>query len=232
MIFSIEDRLFELFPGLTVGVLVARVDNTRYGDDVLESSLALVRAAFDSHNIEEHPNITAWQEAFAKAGMSDGLYESSVESLLVRALKRGVFPRVNPLVDLCVSASLEFLVPVGSHDISTLEGDICLGFAKGHEPFTPMEGGEDEVAAKGEVIYRDDRSVLTRGWVWRQSRKGRVSADSRTVFMPIDIMGGLSATLANGVMDRIGAYLHENGSGEVIHRDIVTQHKTLVEFTT
>jgi|WetSurMetagenome_2_1015567.scaffolds.fasta_scaffold21173_2 DNA/RNA-binding domain of Phe-tRNA-synthetase-like protein len=231
MIFSVEDRLFEYFPGLVLGVLAVKIDNTRYGDDILESSLTRVRAAFANQGIEEHPHVQMWRDAFAKVGMSDGPYKSSIESLLLQALRGGVFPRVNPLVDLYTAVSLEFLVPVGGHDISALDGDIRLGFAKGSEPFTPMEGGEDEVAEPGEVIYRDDHSVLTRGWVWRQSNKDRVSTDSTSVFMPVDILDGLSLATAEDVTDRIITYLHENRIGEVVYRDILTRRKILAEFT-
>jgi DNA/RNA-binding domain of Phe-tRNA-synthetase-like protein len=232
MIFSVEDRLFEYLPGLALGVLVVKVDNTRYGDDILESSLTRVRAAFANQSIEEHPNVKIWREAFTKVGMSDGPYRSSIESLLMQALQGGVFPRVNPLVDLYTAVSLDFLVPVGGHDISALEGDIRLAFAKGSEPFTPMEGGEDEVAAPGEVIYRDDHSALTRGWVWRQSNKDRVSTDSTSVFVPVDILDGLSWTMAEDVTHRITTYLHDHRIGEVVYRDILTRQKTFAEFTT
>jgi len=231
MIFSIDDRLFEYFPGLTVGVLVVKVDNTRYGDDVLESSLERARTAFPNQGIEGQLNVNLWRAAFAKIGMAGRPYRSSVESLLLQAFKGGVFPRVNPLVDLCTAVSLDYLVPVGCHDVAGIEGSILLGFAKGMEPFTPMEGGEDEVPEPGEVIYRDDRSVLTRGWVWRQSNKDRVSADSRIVFVPIDVLDGLPPNLAGRVMDRICEYLSENQAGEVIYRSTLRRERRLADFT-
>ncbi len=230
MIFSIEDRLFEFFPGLTLGLLVARVDNTRYGDDVLEPALARIRAVLSADRIAEHPSVKAWREAFAKLGMSEGPYQSLIETLLLRALRGGVFPRVNPLVDLCAAVSLEFLVPVGAHDIFTVDGNVLLAVAKGDEPFTPMEGGEDEVAAPGEVIYRDDRSVLTRGWVWRQSNKDRLTAGTTSVLVPVDVMDGLSPSLANDVIERLSGYLERSGTGEVVYSDVLTSQKTFAEF--
>ena len=163
--------------------------------------------------------------------MSPSKYQSSIESLVRRALKGGFFPRVNPLVDLYNAISLEFLVPIGGHDLSPLDGNIVLGFARGTESFTPMEGGEEETAEKGEVTYRDDRSVLTRRWVWRQSNKDKVTAETTSVFMPIDVLDGLSPALPEAIMERIGSYLRENRTGEVILRDVLTSQKTSVEFT-
>ena len=210
MIFAVDERLFEVFPDLQIGVLVCRVDNTKYGEDMLEPALAGIRTGFGYEKPQDHPNVKAWRQAFNKLGISAAKYQSSIESLVRRALKGGVFPRVNPLVDLYNAISLEFLVPMGGHDLAPLDGDIFLGFADGNEPFTPMEGGEDEVAEKGEVVYRDERSVLTRRWVWRQSNKDKVTAKTSSVFMPIDVMEGLPRTLTEDVMERVSGYLREN----------------------
>jgi len=231
VIFSVDERLFEAFPGLRIGFLVCRVDNTRYGEDLLEAALTGIRTGFGFEKPQDHPNVKAWRQAFNKLGISAAKYQSSVESLVRRALKGGIFPRVNPLVDLYNAISLEFLVPMGGHDLAPLDGNIFLGFADGNEPFVPMEGGEDEVAEKGEVVYKDDRSVLTRRWVWRQSDKDKVTAKTASVFLPIDVMEGLPPTLAEKAMKRAGDYLRENRSGEVVHEDILTREKRSAEFT-
>ena len=230
MIFTVDERLFEVFPDLQIGVLVCRVDNTKYGEDMLEPALANIRTGFGYEKPQDHPNIKAWRQAFNKLGISAAKYQSSIESLVRRALKGGAFPRVNPLVDLYNAISLEFLVPMGGHDLAPLDGNIFLGFAEGNEPFTPMEGGEDEAAEKGEVVYRDERSVLTRRWVWRQSNKDKVTAKTSSVFMPIDVMEGLPRTLTEGVMERVSGYLRENMSGEVVYRDILTREKRSADF--
>ena len=230
MIFSVDERLFEFFPGLRIGVLVCKVDNTRYGEDMLEPALARIRTGFGYEKPQDHPNIKAWRQAFNKLGISAAKYPSSIESLVRRALKGGAFPRVNPLVDLYNAVSLEFLVPMGGHDLAPLDGDIFLGLAHGSEPFTPMEGGEDEIVEKGEVVYKDERSVLTRRWVWRQSNKDKVTTKTASVFMPIDVMEGLPPTLAEEVMDRTGDYLRENRSGEVVYRDILHREKRSAEL--
>jgi DNA/RNA-binding domain of Phe-tRNA-synthetase-like protein len=230
MIFAIDPRLFEAFPALKIGVFVCKVDNTRYGEDILEPALERVRSGFGFEKPQDHPNVKAWRQAFTKLGMPSSKYQSSIEALVRRVLKGGVFPRVNPLVDLYNAISLEFLIPIGGHDLAPLDGDIFLGFADGNEPFMPMEGGEDEVAEKGEVVYKDNRSVLTRRWVWRQSGKDKVTADTKSVFMPIDVMEGVSPDLADRVMDRVNTYFRDNGTGEVVYRDVLVREKPSAEF--
>jgi len=80
------------------------------------------------------------------------------------------------------------------------------------------------------VVYRDERSVLTRRWVWRQSNKDKVTAKTSSVFMPIDVMEGLPRTLTEDMMERVSAYLRENRSGEVVYRDILTREKRSANF--
>ncbi len=230
MMFTIDKRLFDLFPGLAVGTLICQVDNTRYGEDLLWPVLEQVRTGFSYDKPQDHPRIKIWRQAFAKVGISASKYQTSIESLLRRALKGGPFPKVNPIVDLYNAFSLEYLVPVGGHDPVPLEGNIFLGFAEGGEPFVPMDGGDQEFADAGEVVYRDDKDVLTRRWVWRQSNKDRVTSQTKYLFMPIDIMEGVDLALCDEIMERIESRLSEGGLGSVIHKDIVTAGHPSTEF--
>lgn len=230
MIFSIDDRLFGLFPGLKIGVLVCRVDNTRYGEDVLDPVIRRVLTGFSYEKPQDHPQIKVWRQAFNKVGVSASKYQSSIEALVRRVLKGDVFPRINPVVDLYNAVSLEFLVPIGGHDLRTIDGNIFLGFAEGGEPFLPIEGGEQELAQKGEVVYKDDRAVLTRRWVWRQSNKDKVTAQTTSIFIPVDAMEGVSPSLPEAAMERIATCLSDGGNGEVTHRDVLTAQKRLIDF--
>jgi len=230
MIFTIDSRIFDLFPRLSVGTLVCYVNNTKYGDDILDAVIERLRTTFPYEKPQDHPHIKVWRQAFTKVGIPASKYLSSTESLLRRALKGGPFPRVNPVVDLYNAISLEYLVPVGGHDLAPLEGNIFLGLADGGEPFTPMDGGEQETAEKNEIIYRDEKEVLTRRWVWRQSNKDKVTPQTKYVFMPIDIMEGVDVALRDEIMEKIRSRLARDGMGSVIHKDVVTASHPSTEF--
>jgi DNA/RNA-binding domain of Phe-tRNA-synthetase-like protein len=230
MTFTVDRRLFDLFPGLAVGVLVCHIDNFRYGDDRLEAVLDRIRSGFAYEKPQDHPHIKAWRLAFGKVGLSPAKYPSSIESLLRRALKGGPFPRVNPIVDLYNAISLEYFVPIGGHDLTPLDGNLFLGFADGGEPFTPLESGESETAEKGEVVYKDDKDVLTRRWVWRQSNKDKVTPRTSSIVIPIDIMEGIDLALCGQIMDKITAQFARHGNGTVIHRDVVAATHQTTEF--
>lgn len=230
MKFTIDPKLFELFPTLKIGVLICEIDNTKYGEDQLEAILEHTKASFVYDKPQDHPHIKVWREAFTKLGISASKYYSSIESLLRRALKGGPFPRINPIVDLYNAVSLKYLVPIGGHALQPIEGNISLCFAKGSEPFTPMDSGELEVADRGEVVYKDEKEVLTRRWVWRQCNKDKVTAETKTIFIPIDIMEGLPDVLCEDVMRDMEESMLKNGNGRVVHKDILTTDRFITAF--
>ena len=120
-----------------------------------------------------------------------------------RVLKGDPFPKINPLVDLYNSISLRYLVPMGGHDLDTIEGNISLRFAEGWEPFSPMGGGETVIVPKGELVYRDDREVLTRNWVWRQCEKDKATEKTRNIFLPIDVLGEVGRERADEIIGEL-----------------------------
>ena len=77
---------------------------------------------FGSEKVQEHPRIKPWRTAFSKLGISGSKFPSSIESMARRILRGDPFPRINPLVDLYNSVSLKHLVPMGGHDLDTLDG--------------------------------------------------------------------------------------------------------------
>ena len=204
MFFSIQKEIFDILPDLTIGMVVAKgVDNTHPSkeiDDLLAKAVEEVKKNFVGDKAQEHPRIKPWRTAFSKLGISGSKFPSSIESMARRILKGDPFPKINPLVDLYNSVSLRFLVPMGGHDLDTLEGNIHLRFTEGWEPFTPMGSGETVTVPKGELVYCDDREVLTRNWVWRQCEKDKVTEKSKNIFIPIDVLGEVGGERANEII--------------------------------
>jgi DNA/RNA-binding domain of Phe-tRNA-synthetase-like protein len=159
-----------------------------------------VKKSFIGDKAQEHPRIKPWRAAFSKLGISGSKFPSSIESMARRVLKEGPFPKINSLVDLYNSVSLRFLVPMGGHDLNTIEGNIYLRFSKGWEPFTPMGSSETTTVPKGELVYCDDREVLTRNWVWRQCEKDKVTEKSKNIFIPIDVLGEIGRERADEII--------------------------------
>jgi DNA/RNA-binding domain of Phe-tRNA-synthetase-like protein len=201
MHFSVQKELFNLLPGLTIGMVVALgMDNNRppkeIGERLTEVAEDLKRN-FGVEKAQDHLRIKPWRAAFARLGISGSRFPSSIEAMARRVLKGDPLPRINPIVDLYNSVSLKYLVPMGGHDLDTLKGDLHLGFAEGWEPFTPMGGGETVTVPKGELVYRDEVEVLTRNWVWRQCEKDKATEKTKNIFIPIDVLGEVGRECAD-----------------------------------
>jgi len=234
MIFSIQKELFDILPDLTIGMAVAMgVDNTRPSkeiDDLLAQAVEEMRKSFSSEKAQDHPRIKPWRSAFSKLGISGSKFQSSIESMARRVLKGDPFPKINPLVDLYNSVSLRFFVPMGGHDLDTLEGNIHLRFAEGWEPFTPMGGGETSVVPKGELVYCDDREVLTRNWVWRQCEKDKATEKTKNIFIPIDVLGEVGKERADEIILELSRLIPRYLGG-TLFSTVLTREKPSVEFS-
>ena len=217
MRFRVLDQVFEQFPSVCIGLVVARgVDNTR---DVpaLAAALRAVEAElvarFESESAQVEQAFLPWRTAFSTLGMSPGRFRSSVEALASRARKGSPLPDLGPVVNLVNATSLRYLLPIGSHDLDTVQGDIVVGPAADAMPFTPLGRTEAEEVDAGEFVYRDDREIRTRRWVWRQGEHSKVTASSTNILFPIDGWIGINdsqvreaqATLATVLREVLGA---------------------------
>jgi DNA/RNA-binding domain of Phe-tRNA-synthetase-like protein len=233
MFFSIQKELFDILPDLTIGMVVAKgVENTHPSkeiDDLLTQAVEEVKKNFIGDKAQEHPRIKPWRTAFSKLGISGSKFPSSIESMARRILKGDPFPKINALVDLYNSVSLRFLVPMGGHDLGTLKGNIHLGFAEGWEPFTPMGGGETMTVPKGELVYRDDREVLTRNWVWRQCEKDKATEKTKNIFIPIDVLGEVGRERADEIILELSHLILRYLKGTLFSA-ILTSDKPSIEF--
>ena len=233
MFFSIQKEIFDILPDLTIGMVVAKgVDNTHPSkeiDDLLAKAVEEVKKNFVGDKAQEHPRIKPWRTAFSKLGISGSKFPSSIESMARRILKGDPFPKINPLVDLYNSVSLRFLVPMGGHDLDTLEGNIHLQFTEGWEPFTPMGGGETITMPKGELVYRDDREVLTRNWVWRQCEKDKATEKTKNIFIPMDVLGEVGRGRADEIILEL-SQLIPRYLGGTLFPAILTSDKPSIEF--
>ena len=233
MFFSIQKEIFDILPDLTIGMVVAKgVDNTHPSkeiDDLLAKAVEEVKKNFVGDKAQEHPRIKPWRTAFSKLGISGSKFPSSIESMARRILKGDPFPKINPLVDLYNSVSLRFLVPMGGHDLDTLEGNIHLRFTEGWEPFTPMGGGETVTVPKGELVYRDDREVLTRNWVWRQCEKDKATEKTKNIFIPMDVLGEVGRGRADEIILEL-SQLIPRYLGGTLFPAILTSDKPSIEF--
>lgn len=190
MKFKVSKEVFEKFENVCFGVIVAKgINNTVESNQIIQllnKSIQECENKFKDTKIKELDEILYYRDAFNKLGINPNKFMSSIEAMLTRVSKGKGLPNISPIVDLGNSVSLIHTVPLGAHDIDTLDGDIEVRFSRKGDSFIPLGCEEVEVLEEGELIYSAGDNVRTRRWIWRQSEQGKITNKSKNIFFPID----------------------------------------------
>ena len=225
MRFVVSPKIFELYPGLKLPVVVAQGLEPTANSIRVEK---LWREAWEEAgllastyaNAQSHPRVAAWREAMAATGVSGRKYPSSVESLLRRAFKGGEPPRINPLVDFYNSISLRYVVPAGGFDLALLGDALELRLTREADTFRPLDSASAERVEPKEVAYASGNEILTRHFVWKQSHKGLLSESTRSVFLVSEVLGEVEESadgLAQAVLEDLCEGLRRHFGAEPVN---------------
>jgi DNA/RNA-binding domain of Phe-tRNA-synthetase-like protein len=203
--FKIDEKVFVFFPGMRLAVAVLRdFDNRSDRPEIkLELKQAWISAgsaASEYGNPQSHPRIKIWVDHFKAIGVSRKEFPSSIEAMVRRAGRGGEPMSINPLVDFYNSVSLKYLVTAGGYDLDQLEGGLELRLSRAGDEFQAMDDQVPCQVPEGEVSYADGNRILTRQFLWRQSKIGLILPESRNVLLVSEIPGGLEDGLCEEVL--------------------------------
>jgi DNA/RNA-binding domain of Phe-tRNA-synthetase-like protein len=209
--FVVSPEIFQLYPGLRPPVAIAEgveVPTHTAGVETLwrQAWEDAGRSASSYGNAQSHPRIAAWRMAMAATGVSGREFPSSVESLLRRAFKGGEPPHINPLVDFYNALSLRHVVPAGGFDLAQLDDVLELRLTREGDSFGSLDSASAESVEPGEVAYASGYEILTRHFVWKQSRTGLLGESTRSVFLVCEVLGEVEEVaggLAQAVLENL-----------------------------
>ena len=157
MRFEVSPELFELLPDAVFGVVAVRgADNSREYPEIsalLRSAAADCAEALAGVKVKESPDIVPYREAFRALGINPNKFMCSIEALMTRIAKGKGFPEISPIVDLGNAVSLRTRLPIGAHDMGTVERALEVRHAREGDTFVPFGGGEVETPDENEVVY-------------------------------------------------------------------------------
>ena len=216
---KIYKQIFEKFPGLHVGVVIAKhIDNTTKNEEILEllkQQQKMIKQNFQKETLSENPKIDAWRKAYSSFGAKPKKYKCSVENLYRMILDDIDLKHINKLVDIYNYISIKHLVPVGGDDLDKVEGNITLTFAKGDEVFNRLNSEESAFPHQGEVIYKDDKEVLCRRWNWRESDKSKMTEHTKNVSLVVEGLPPLTKDEIQKIIAELASLVKKYCAGEV-----------------
>ena len=205
-LFRVDPAIFSLFPNLRiVTALIEGIDNATANECVNR----FWRTSWESAsnlglpNAQTHPHVAAWRAAMRAAGVHHKDHPSSIEAILRRALRGGEAFSINPLVDLYNGVSLRHVVPAGAFDLDDLPGDLELRPSRSDDRFQALDAAAIEPVAPGEVSYVSGGEIVTRHFVWRQSKVGLVRDATQRAFFVSEMLDTIGDDVAEHVRQEI-----------------------------
>lgn len=221
MIFEIDNPIRDRFPDLQIGVLVAEgINNTATSNLLLEKELRQreqqVRATLpDVEALDGHHSILEWRKVYRDQGVNPKKFMPTVESLVRRIQKGYSFPFINTVVNTYLFSELITLFPVGGYDLDKVEGAIILRLSEGNEPFITIDGKEDRTL-KGEIVYSDQQTVLTRFWNFRDCHKTQITPESKRIALFVERPSNqLQASDVTQTLDIIASRVSQYCGGKI-----------------
>lgn len=190
--FVTEDSFWNLFPGASLGVVVAKgmkpADQVS-PEDAAEIEQLLVRANaqaerhLESPTLSENAPVRVWRQAYQQFKTKRGA-RCSIENLLKRVLKGNPVGSISPAVDIYNAISLTYALPLGGEDIDAFQGDLRLLITQGGDEFIPLgENAENDPTLPGELCYVDDAGAVCRCWNWRDGVRTALTGTTSNAFL-------------------------------------------------
>ena len=132
------------------------------------------------------PEVAAFQQLHRRVGVNPRKEQSSVERLLLLALKRGELPAINSLVDAYNLVSLRTRCSLGAHDLDAITLPVSLRLLTGREAFTPLGETMPVVVVPGEYGYVDAADHLLCRLDVRQADFSKVTEATRNVLLIVE----------------------------------------------
>ena len=190
MYYQVAPEVFEKLPAACFGAVAVRgLNNTRRIEELeqlLQGNIKACEAYFADKKPKETPDILPYRQAFRTLGINPNKFLCSIEALLTRIAKGKGFPCINAAVELGHAISIGHRLPIGAHDIDSLEGGLEVRPARAGDTFVAFGETEGEAPDEGEIVYASGSQVRTRRWTWRQSERGKITEETTAILYPID----------------------------------------------
>ncbi len=190
MKFKIDNKIFEKFPNLNLGIVIVKgINNAGNNEDILNlinEKIQEIKVNFNMKTLSQNPKIVAWRNAYSLFGVKPKKYKCSVENLYRLILDGIELRHINKVVDVYNYISIKHMIPVGGDDIDKIDGNITLKFAQGDETFVELNSQEIKNPKEEEIIYLDDKEVLCRRWNWRECNKSKMTEETKNVALVVE----------------------------------------------
>lgn len=229
--FITEDSFWELFPGASLGIVVAH--DMKPASEVSPESIAEIQALLarantlaerylESPTLSENAPVRVWRQAYQQFKTKRGA-RCSIENLLKRVLKGNPVGTISPSVDIYNAMSLKYALPFGGEDIDAFAGDLRLTVTQGGDAFLPLgEGAENDPTLPGELAYLDDAGAVCRCWNWRDGVRTALTDDTRNAFLIVECVDPDRVEDCRAATDELASLIEAHLGATIAVKDLIT----------
>lgn len=232
--FVTEDSFWNLFPGASLGVVVARgmkpADQVSPEDAAeIEQLLARANAQAERHlespTLSENAPVRVWRQAYQQFKTKRGA-RCSIENLLKRVLKGNPVGSISPAVDIYNAISLKYALPLGGEDIDAFQGDLRLLITQGGDEFIPLgENAENDPTLPGELCYVDDAGAVCRCWNWRDGVRTALTDTTSNAFLIMECVDPERVEDCSAATDELASLVERYLGAEIAVKALITREE-------
>lgn len=183
----------------------------------IDALAARLRRAHEGAEPAQIEGLRPARELYRRTGVDPTKLRPSSEALLRRVLRGGELPRINSFVDTNTLCSLDFLLPIGLHDLDHVEGGITLRLGRAGEGYQAI--GKAWYSVEGRLTAADARGAC--GSPTSDSQRTMITLTTRRGLMLIYAPAGYAPARLEAhaavAADRIQRYL----GGRIVQTRVV-----------
>jgi DNA/RNA-binding domain of Phe-tRNA-synthetase-like protein len=160
--------------------------------------------------------LAGFRELHEKVGRSNRKYPASPESLIQLFQSRGIIPRINLVVDIYNTVSVETRLALGAHDTDHISGNVSLRLTNGTERYIPLGSTTDEGVGAGEYCYVDDSNEVLCRLEHQQVEKTKVKPTTENCFFIVQGNRATSAEILEAGFQRLRELLSQFCGGSTV----------------
>ena len=232
--FVTEDSFWNLFPGASLGVVVARgmkpadqvsPEDAAEIEQLLAHANAQAECHLESRTLSENAPVRVWRQAYQRFKTKRGA-RCSIENLLKRVLKGNPVGSISPAVDIYNAISLTYALPLGGEDIDAFQGDLRLLITQGGDEFIPLgENAENDPTLPGELCYVDDAGAVCRCWNWRDGVRTALTDTTSNAFLIMECVDPERVEDCRAATDELASLVERYLGAEIAVKALITREE-------
>lgn len=187
--FSIEKKLLENYPTISVGVaIIKNVTIEKHNDDLKQESDALITSfkGLTNETISSYPEVQSYRKLYKQMGIDWHSRRPSPEALLRRiALNKGIYS-INTCVDAYNLIVMKNRVSIGAFDLDAIRFPTALRFANAGEEIVLLGDKEPTKYSEKEIAYFDTIGGYNIDFNYRDSQRTAVSESTKNIMLNVD----------------------------------------------